>query len=154
MRKSKAQRFRKQLITRGVLAGIFFLILLPARAARAQQLRVLAGFNGATGYEPGAVTLDVAGNIYGTNFYGGSNDCEFGCGTVYKVSRHGSRWILTTLYKFHGSDGASPAGNVVFGPDGALYGSTYGGGTGNCAGLGYRGCGTVFKLTPPATFCG
>ena len=37
---------------------------------------------------------------------------------------------------------------VIFGPDGSLYGTTYWGGGYPCpAG---NGCGTVFKLTPPA----
>jgi uncharacterized repeat protein (TIGR03803 family) len=39
---------------------------------------------------------------------------------------------------------------VVFGPDGSLYGTTSAGGGSGCRG---QGCGTVFKLTPPATIC-
>ena len=46
-----------------------------------------------------------------------------------------------TLYSFQGSpDGADPSGAVVIGKDGALYGTTYAGGT--------SGLGTVFVLTP------
>jgi uncharacterized repeat protein (TIGR03803 family) len=47
-----------------------------------------------------------------------------------------------TLYSFKGdNDGAVPYGTLVGGPDGALYGTTSGGGKG--------GFGTIFKLTPP-----
>jgi len=46
-----------------------------------------------------------------------------------------------TIYSFQGSpDGADPSGAVVIAKDGALYGTTYAGGT--------SGLGTVFVLTP------
>ena len=46
-----------------------------------------------------------------------------------------------TIYSFQGSpDGADPSGAVVIGKDGALYSTTYAGGT--------SGLGTVFVLTP------
>src|SRR3984957_18654661 len=52
------------------------------------------------------------------------------------------------LYSFHGnSDGATPAGGVVFDPQGNLYGATSGGGSGSCAG--FFQCGTVYQLSPP-----
>ena len=48
-----------------------------------------------------------------------------------------------TIYHFKGApDGAYPEAELVAGADGALYGTTWGGGLGN---------GTVFKLTPPAS---
>ena len=58
---------------------------------------------------------------------------------------------VTPLYAFHGgTDGAWPAARVVIGPDGALYGTTTGGNGSSCSN---NGCGTVFRLTPQATFC-
>ncbi len=48
-----------------------------------------------------------------------------------------------------GSDGDGPNGSLVFDTSGALYGTTEAGGDLSCNGGG--GCGTVFKLTPPAT---
>ena len=52
------------------------------------------------------------------------------------------------LYRFTGSsDGANPAAGVIADKEGALYGTTVLGGN-NCP---YVSCGTVFKLTPPAT---
>jgi uncharacterized repeat protein (TIGR03803 family) len=58
---------------------------------------------------------------------------------------------FTALYDFHGgSDGAWPSG-VVVGKDGALFGTTYNGGRGQCGASGYpQPCGTVFTLVPPA----
>jgi uncharacterized repeat protein (TIGR03803 family) len=55
----------------------------------------------------------------------------------------------TVLHNFKGgSDGASPHAGLISDSTGALYGTTWrGGGTGCVAG---NGCGTVFKLTPPA----
>jgi uncharacterized repeat protein (TIGR03803 family) len=54
----------------------------------------------------------------------------------------------TVLYRFAGgADGAAPTGKLLADSTGALYGATAtGGGSSNCTG----GCGTVFKLTPPA----
>jgi uncharacterized repeat protein (TIGR03803 family) len=56
--------------------------------------------------------------------------------------------VLTTIYSFTGgADGAYPTGGVTIGGDGVLYGTTQGGGYAVCET--YRGCGTVFSLTPP-----
>ena len=73
-----------------------------------------------------------------------------GCGTVFKLSNRGSGWILSTIYQFQGrSDGAWPYANMIFGPDGALYGTTAGLYDGECP----PHCGTVFKMQPSPTFC-
>ena len=50
-------------------------------------------------------------------------------GTVYQLKRHGSSYIHNQLHAFAGgNDGEQPWGGVIFGPDGALYGTTTGGG--------------------------
>ena len=119
-----------------VLSAIF-----AAQAARAQTFTVLHNFTVAEGGNPHAgVTLDKAGNLYGT-VVGAA-----GYGMVCARLKHkGSGWRLNTLYTFTGgSDGSTPNGGVIFGPDGALYGTTTGG-----AGIG----GVVFKLTPSLTAC-
>jgi len=55
----------------------------------------------------------------------------------------GGTWTETVLYSFAGQngDGANPYAGVVIGHDGALYGTTAGGGA--------SGQGTVFRLAPP-----
>jgi len=137
------------------LAGVavFSLLLMAMLPAHAQTFTVLHNFtNGPDGGEPVAgLTMDRAGNFYGTASTGGnmSGSCSFpnppGCGTVFKLSRRGSGWILTTIYTFSGPDGAHPQARVIIGPDGSLYGTTANGGTAND--------GTVFNLRPPAAFC-
>ena len=102
------------------------------------------------------LTLDADGNLYGTTLYGGTGPCYDGCGTVFRLSPGASSeepWTKTTLLLFNGQDGGgAPQGKLLLDAWGALYGTTYKGGTGPCAdGLGYFiGCGIVFKLTPPA----
>jgi uncharacterized repeat protein (TIGR03803 family) len=117
------------------------LLTLPAQA---QTFTVLHTFTGPDGLTPYAgVTLDGAGNLYGTTFAGGTN----GLGTVYELRRHGSSYILNELHAFAGgaSDGAVPFGGVIFGPEGLLYGTTYNGG--------YEDSGVVYSLQPLATIC-
>jgi uncharacterized repeat protein (TIGR03803 family) len=155
MASPEQHRFCARVLASAAVAGVFLIALLAGEAAQAQQFKLLATFSGVNGNNPnGELTLDAAGNLYGTTFYGGVDNCSYGCGTVFKLSHHSSQWPLTSLYDFRGdSDGKYPWAGVSFGPDGALYGTTFGGGIGPCQGLGYSGCGTVFKLTPPATFC-
>lgn len=78
--------------------------------------------------------MDTAGNLYGTTTGGG----PYGAGTVFKVTSSGTE---TVLYAFTGgSDGATPAGELIADPEADLYGTTYSGGSDDS--------GTVFKLTP------
>src|SRR5215472_5080228 len=93
------------------------------------------------------LTIDAAGNLYGTTVAGGNN----GSGVIFKLKRGGSGWQLTPIYTFTGgADGASPQGRVAIAADGTLYGTTSAGG--GPMGCGGPGCGTVFRLRPPATF--
>jgi hypothetical protein len=58
-----------------------------------------------------------------------------------------AEWKEKVLYSFQGgADGAGPAGGVVFGPDGSLYGATQFGGADDCSPM--ADCGTVFQVTP------
>ncbi|MGA8878668.1 MAG: choice-of-anchor tandem repeat GloVer-containing protein [Candidatus Korobacteraceae bacterium] len=122
------------------------LTIVPA--ANAQTLSVLHNFSGPDGNYPLAgLTMDRAGNFYGTTTWGGASNR----GSVFRLSRAGSGWVLTTLHSFRGApnDGAYPYSGVVFGPDGALYGTTgHGGQYGD-----NDGDGTVYRLQPPPTAC-
>ena len=138
-----------------------FILLIAALAtplAQAQTYTVIHNFTGAQdGATPMAgLTLDRAGNLYGMANFGGNSggNCgASGCGVVYRLTNHNSSWIVTPLYSFlGGDDGMNPQmANVLIGPDGTLYSSTYYGG-GSCSGNN-QGCGTVFKLQPSANAC-
>ncbi len=136
-------------------AAIALIILLGLTlvSAQAQTFTVLHTFSGGSdGANPLAgLTMDHAGNLYGTASQGGA-----GYGNVFKLAHQGSGWVLNPLYQFLGvPDGFFPEARVVFGPDGALYGTTlYGGiaGTG-CVQGGPLQCGTVFQLRPPPSAC-
>ncbi len=131
-------------------AVVLFLLILSSaiitapHAAQAQTFNLLHSFTsgGNVGFYPfSGLVMDRAGRLYGTTLMGG----EHGQGTVYRLSRAGSGWVATGLYGFQGgADGANPVANVVFGPDGTLYGTTIAGG---------EGYGTVFNLRPPASVC-
>ena len=132
------------------LAVTVLVLSFTVAPAQAQSFSVIHTFSGGPdGAVPEAgLTIDGAGNLYGTTEFGGSQVCGGGCGTVFKLSYRGGGWVLTTIYGFIGYlDSGYPVGRVVFGPDGALYGTTSGGEYCDLA------CGTVFRLAPPATPC-
>ena len=128
-----------------VAAWVCALALALSHAAQAQAFTVLHTLSGGgDGADPLAgLTLDRAGNLYGTAYAGGINAPA---GTVFKLVHAGSGWLLNPLYEFSGAggDGANPAAGVLFGPDGSLYGTTFNGGS---------GFGTVYKLQPPLSAC-
>jgi uncharacterized repeat protein (TIGR03803 family) len=128
-----------------ILAGF---LVFAGVGAQAQTFTVLHQFSGPDGAAPVAgLTMDRAGNLYGTALIGGQGFqyCNLGCGTVFKLTHSGSGWVFTPIYRFSGQDGANPQARVVFGPDGALYGTATQGGA--------NGRGVVFQLRPSATFC-
>lgn len=140
----------------GTLIGMAFLVVIGDWPTQAQTYTVIHSFTGgADGGNPeGGLIMDAAGNVYGTTF-GAFQPCGSQCGTVFRLKNAGQGWILTPLYKFTGgSDGANPYGGVVFGPDGALYGTAEFGSF-HCPsdGLNERGCGNVFRLAPSPTAC-
>lgn len=132
---------------------IYALAMIAGVTAQAQTFQVLHSFT--TGGAGGtnliaALTLDSAGNLYGTTPVGGSG----GSGTVFRLSPEGSDWVLNVLYSFTGgSDGGEPEAGLMFDRAGNLYGTTTQGGELNCGGIYPNGCGTVFELQPPQTRC-
>lgn len=98
------------------------------------------------GGDPGAgVIRDQFGNLYGTAFTGGltKSGCQQkSCGVVFKLSPNSSGgWKEKVLYAFQGgTDGSNPAGGLVMDASGNLYGTTFGGGSGDE--------GIAFKLSP------
>jgi uncharacterized repeat protein (TIGR03803 family) len=92
-----------------------------------------------------ALTMDSAGNLYGTTYADGA----YGYGSVFKLSPSNGSWTYTSLHDFTGgSDGGYPYSTVQFDSSGNMYGSASIGGTsvGNCyQGL---GCGVIWEITP------
>ena len=69
--------------------------------------------------------------------------------TVLLASTAAAEWHEKVLYSFQGgTDGAIPAGGVVFDKLGNLYGATQQGGGTNCSPM--AACGTAYQLSPPA----
>jgi len=142
--------FKLEIATKLAASLMLAFSLMLSPAMQAQTFSVLHNFGGSRdgSYPYDGLTVDRAGNYYGTTYSGGSN----GQGMVFKLSNHNGNWIFAPIYSFRGgNDGAFPYAGVTVGPDGALYGTTSSGGHGapQCAG----GCGTVYKLTPPANVC-
>jgi len=96
--------------------------------------------NGNDSGGPNGLVLDTDGDLYGTTV-----DAGFGhvWGTAFKITTSGEFTVLHTFLGWPNEGGQANA--LILGPDGALFGTTYYGGTGNaCA---HYGCGTVFKMT-------
>ena len=124
------------------------------RISKAGAFQLLHSFNAAVdGARPLLEPLTLAGDgaFYGTASAGGIH----GLGTVFRISTAGA---FSVVRAFSGFDGAFPAGGVVRGLDGALYGTTRHGGhlwqlappppwfPGAQAGVG-----TVFRITTTGT---
>jgi len=114
---------------------VFAVSCLMCHPAHAQTETVLYSFKGATadgGYPPAGVTLDAAGNIYGTTWKGGAVNL----GTVFELSKHGE----TLMHSFRGPDGEEPQAGLIRDAAGNLYGTTTVGGGLSCFGA-------VFKVS-------
>lgn len=105
------------------------------------------GLDGSTPYT--SLTLDRNGVLYGTAFAAG----QFNNGTAFRIVHQGSNWIFNAFWLFPGVYyGSGPDTPLVFGSDGALYGTTLNGGNvgEDCN---YQGCGVPFKLQPTPEIC-
>jgi uncharacterized repeat protein (TIGR03803 family) len=124
------------------------------------QLNPLYVFTGGPN-SPGAVNYSgvvfgPGGSLFGTTAYGGEGNCAtwggtVGCGTTFKLQPQVSfcvnatcYWNETRLSEFNGAGGgATPYGGPpIFDHAGNMYGTTFGGGGGNCS----AGCGLVYEL--------
>lgn len=97
------------------------------------EFSVLYSFSGGYAY-PSALTVDLAGNIYGYEFGANAN------GSIFKITPAG---VFSLIYTFcsaaNCADGTSPAGRLIVNKAGDFYGATNRGGAFNQ--------GAVFKLT-------
>lgn len=136
--------------------GTVFELAPPTTTGGAWTETVLYRFTGTNGdgAQPNGVALASDGSLYGTTAYGGLANCGLGCGTVFRLvppAEGEGPWSETMIHSFTGQqgDGLEPFAPPVIGADGALWGTTYGGGSASgpdCAG----GCGAVFELVPLA----
>ena len=95
-------------------------------------------FRGRDGRPAAGLSLDAAGNLYGTTVFGGAYDQ----GTVFNLTpKPDGTWTRSKLHAFKGPDGAHPYhAGVILDTAGNLYGTTADGGA--------YDSGTVFKLAP------
>ena len=157
MNSTSFRSFTKPVFARGAvsLTVMAILLFIAASTVQAQTYTILHNFTGGRdgGLPYAGLVMDRAGNLYGTASAGGTS-CPGGCGTVFKLSPHGSSWVLSTLYAFQGgADGAAPLAPLLIAPDGSLYGTTFAGGGAPCTSEFGDGCGTVFRLRPAPSSC-
>jgi hypothetical protein len=110
-------------------AGVVFR-LVPGKNGKWSEeiLHTFAVSNG-DGEQPwDPVSLDAAGNVYGTTSWGGDYQAcgGFGCGVVFKLKSGSSKETFPLV--FHDNPGASPYSGLTFDSAGNLYGTTAGDG--------------------------
>ena len=102
---------------------------------------VLKSFNGTNeGTAPVSPLLEASdGILYGTTYGGSTNDA----GTIFRLNKNGSGFQVLLTFLGTNVDGRHPCGKLVEGSDGAIYGTTEGGGTNDY--------GTLFRLNKNGT---
>jgi len=136
--------------------GTVFKLTPPRAGQNSWTYTVLHRFTGGSdgGGLNGPLIVDGSGNVYGTTLFGGlpglCEGLDLGCGTIFRLVPSGdcpTGYRLETVYRFKSQiDGSGSLGPLYIDADGAIYGTDYSGGDQSCP----NGCGTVYKLTPPA----
>jgi uncharacterized repeat protein (TIGR03803 family) len=122
-------------------SGVIYKLSPSAGGSWTQSVIYAFGTTLTDGLYPNGLTIDAAGNLYGTTYEGGTNYVA-GLGTVFELSPNpDGTWAQTVLYNFTGPDGALPLSELVLDGAGNLYGTTSGGGA-------KFAVGTVFELSP------
>lgn len=123
-------------------------LLSSEGSGRRELVKTFYSFQGGdNGENPQADLLNVNGTIYGTTS-GATvlNQSCMACGTIFKVTPSGN---LVVLHNFAGAtegDGTLPYGPLTY-SNGAIYGTTIYGGTGNNCANAQDGCGTIFEIS-------
>lgn len=113
----------------GGSAGLGTVFKLSVGGGAPVYTKLMDFTGGAQGRTPYAgVSLDAAGNLYGTTQYGGAGDV----GTVWRIAQAGGAPVHTKLWDFQtATSGRAPYGGVVANAAGDLFGTTYYGGAKN-----------------------
>lgn len=126
-----------------LVQSMLFALFVLSATSWGQTYRVIHNFGGpGDGFNPQAgVIFGNQGSIYGTTWFGGNPNCQFGCGLVYELSPQvDGTWTERVLYQFAGgNDGWAPGARLTMDAHGALFGTTAEGGGSNRNG-------TVFEL--------
>jgi uncharacterized repeat protein (TIGR03803 family) len=133
----------------GINTGTVYELSPPPQPGGAWTETVLFNFPGDGSYEggqpAGGLVIDFKGNLYGVTTYGAPTGLN---GVIYQLApptAKGGVWTQTILYSFQ-SNAYLPYSGLVADNKGNFYGTTKSGGTGSCN----AGCGTVYRLSPPA----
>ena len=133
--------------------GTVFRLSPPAYGQTVWTKTTLYSFTGGTdGNMPeGRLTLDTAGQVYGTTTQGGFGACQdgmgflIGCGTVYQLTPTANDcWAKSIVHSFSSDDGSYPQGGVIMDGTGTLFGTASAGGSNQ-----YLRYGVVYQLAPP-----
>ena len=116
------------------------LAIVTGCGASAQTFSIIYSLPVSANTPWGSLTMDAAGNIYGT-----TTQSHTQSGTAFELKKWSGSWLFSSLITFTQPDGITPDAGLTIGPGGALYGTTIDGGTYNA--------GTVYALRPPQTFC-
>ncbi len=123
---------RRERLAVGLVLG-FAPMICGTRFVQAQNLEIVASFNGDAGNPSAGLAERADGSIYGATANGG----VYGRGSIF-VLRRGAEITVETVHSFSWADGGQPFGGLNDGGDGYLYGSTP-------ISLG-NGGGTVYRL--------
>ena len=123
-----------RIVSRGMAITIATVSLTGSAVAEPVETVLYSFTGGGDGVGPIAgLIFDKEGALYGTTFEG-----AYGHGTVFKLTpqaKEQTQWTETVLYRFCSQprciDGAAPAAALIFGKEGALFGTTVQGGTSN-----------------------
>lgn len=125
-------------------ALVFFALSIGPRTLHAQTFSVVYAYTGGGGsaHAIGGLVMDRRGNLFGTTAWGGEDTP----GTVYELEHTSNGFVYNELFLAGGgAKGDFPWDAPTFGPNGSLYATMNGGGTGNH--------GSILNLQPPATIC-
>jgi len=96
----------------------FLVLVVPsivaASEAQAAKFKILHSFAGGDDgeYPNVPLTVDSAGDVYGTTGQGGSGaGCSSGCGVLFELLPTGNQWKEKILYDFSGA--VNPVGQLV-----------------------------------------